>query len=249
LGEDADVYMAMRYQQPSLKQELEKIRLNNHKKIIVLPLFPQYASSTSGSIMEAVMKQVSKWWAIPELVLMNQYYDHPAMINAYLEIGKQYNHNDYDHVLFSFHGVPNRHVDKVYEMGFCSDRDCAEEVTEESHLCYKATCYDTARNIADGLGIDPERYTVCFQSRLDKNWLEPFADKMVEKLGREGKKKVLVFSPAFVADCLETIVEIGQEYQEIFEELGGEKIQLVESLNEHPAWVKTLETLVRERLY
>jgi len=95
------------------------------------------------------------------------------------------------------------------------------------------------------LGIPEDRYTVCFQSRLDKNWLEPFSDKVVEEQAKKGAKKLLVFSPAFVADCLETTIEIGEEYQEIFEEHGGEKVQLVESLNDHPLWIEALEDLVK----
>jgi len=136
----------------------------------------------------------------------------------------------------------------VYNDGLCEDQPCEAEINEHNKLCYKATCYATTRLIANQLGITEKDYTVCFQSRLDRKWLHPFSDKIVEEQGKKGAKKLLVFSPAFIADCLETIVEIGEEYQEIFEEFGGEKVQLVSSSNDHPLFINCLETLVRERL-
>ncbi|MEQ9188772.1 MAG: ferrochelatase [Cryomorphaceae bacterium] len=245
LGESYTVELAMRYKNPSIPSVLERIRKSNPSKIITLPLFPQYASASTGSALQEVMEVVSKWWVIPELSFVSQYYDHSGYIKALIARGKQYDWNDYDHVLFSFHGLPVRQVDKVYDEGACSEKHCESEITEENKYCYKATCFATTRSIVEGLGIPEGKYTVCFQSRLDKNWLEPFSDKVVEEWGKKGAKKLLVFSPAFVADCLETIIEIGDEYQEIFEAHGGEKVQLVESLNDHPLWVDALEDMVR----
>jgi ferrochelatase len=140
--------------------------------------------------------------------------------------------------------LPERQVDKVYNDGLCSDHDCEHEITEENRYCYKATCYATTRLLAAKLNIPQEKYTVCFQSRLDQKWLKPFSDEVVRQCGDKGMKKILVFSPAFTADCLETIIEIGDEYQEIFTEHKGEKVQLVESLNDHPLWIKCLKELV-----
>ncbi|MFC1690318.1 ferrochelatase, partial [Pseudomonadota bacterium] len=164
-----------------------------------------------------------------------------------VERGKQYDWREYDHVLFSYHGLPERQVDKVYDEGVCRDKDCEHKITGENKYCYKATCFATTRLLAAGLGIPEENYTVCFQSRLDKRWLEPFADQMVIEQAKKGAKKLLVFSPSFVADCLETTIEIADEYQLLFEEHGGEKIQLVESLNDHPAWIDALEHMVKSR--
>src|SRR5690606_36946993 len=122
---------------------------------------------------------------------------------------------------------PERQVDKVYEdTDLCEDQLCETEINQKNKFCYKATSYATTRLIAEKLGIPEEKYTVCFQSRLDKKWLRPFSDDVVEEWAKKGAKKLLVFSPAFVADCLETLIEIGDEYQEIFEEHGGEKVQL-----------------------
>jgi ferrochelatase len=245
LGEEYNVELAMRYKNPSVPSVLEKIRKTNPNKIIILPLFPHYASASTGSALQEVMDVIRKWWVIPELSFISQYWDHKGYINAFIERGKQYDWKDYDHVLFSYHGLPERQVDKVYDEGLCNEKHCESEITEENKYCYKATCFATTRLLTAALGIPEDRYTVCFQSRLDKNWLEPFSDKVVEEQAKKGAKKLLVFSPAFVADCLETSIEIGEEYQEIFEEHGGEKVQLVESLNDHPLWIEALEDLVK----
>jgi protoporphyrin/coproporphyrin ferrochelatase len=243
LGNGFDVHLAMRYKNPSIPDVMEVIRKNNYKKIIVLPMFPQYASASTGSALDEVMRVIRKWWVIPELKIISQYYDHPLFIEAFVQRGKKYNFNEYDHVLFSYHGLPERQVDKVYDEGLCADHDCEHEITEENKYCYKATCYATTRLLANKLGIPAEKYTVSFQSRLDKKWLEPFSDEVVKQCAVKGMKKILVFSPAFTADCLETIIEIGDEYQEIFHHNGGDKVQLVESLNDHPVWIQCLKEL------
>jgi ferrochelatase len=245
LGGNFDVEFAMRYQNPSMDVVLEKMRKNQHEKLIIIPLFPQYASATTGSVIEKVMKIISKWWVIPEIKFIGQFYDNDDFINSFVQIAKKYEVNEYDHVLFSYHGLPVRQLDKVYVDGIkCTDHDCENEVNEDNKFCYKAACYATSRLLAEKLNIPKDKYTVCFQSRLAKDWLEPFTDKVIIKKANENAKKLLVFSPAFVSDCLETTVEIGIEYQKLFLEHGGEKIQLVESLNEHPMWIETLKNLV-----
>jgi ferrochelatase len=245
LGGGYSVELAMRYKNPSVPDVLERIRQSNPDRIVVLPLFPQYASASTGSALVEVMDVVRKWWVIPELSFISQYWDHPAFVKALIERGREYDWREYDHVLFSYHGLPERQVNKVYDTGLCQDHDCEHEITDENKYCYKAACYGTTRLLAQGLGIPEENYTVCFQSRLDKKWLEPFSDKVVIEQAEKGATKLLVFSPAFVADCLETTIEIEDEYQVLFAEHGGEKIQLVESLNDHPAWIEALEQLVK----
>ena len=246
LGDDYEVHLAMRYKNPSIPGILEAMRKKNYQRIIVIPMFPQYASASTGSALDEVMRVLRTWWVVPEVKLISQYYDHPTFIDAFVARGQQYDLAAYDHVLFSYHGLPKRQVDKVYPDGTpCSDHDCENEITEENKFCYKATCYATTRLLASRLKIPKEKYTVCFQSRLDKKWLEPFSDVVVEECAKKGMKNILVFSPAFTADCLETIIEIGDEYQEIFKEHGGNKVQLVESLNDHPLWIKCLHELVK----
>lgn len=244
LGDAYGVHLAMRYKNPSIPAVLEQMRKRNYTTIIVLPMFPQYASASTGSALEDVMKVIATWWVIPEVKVISQYYDHPLFIDAFVARAKQYDINSYDHVLFSYHGLPKRQVDKVHVDGDCEKYRCRHEVNETNKYCYQATCYATTRLLAGKLGIPSDRYTVCFQSRLDEKWLQPFSDKVVEEYGKKGLKKLLVFSPAFTADCLETTIEIGDEYQHLFVENGGDKVQLVESLNDHPTWIKCLEDLV-----
>ena len=247
--ENATIELAMRYQNPSMDSVLDRMHKANYDQIIILPLFPQYASASSGSAIEKAMNLIRKWWVIPEIKIINQFWDNEGYIDSIIERTKAFNISDYDHILFSYHGLPERQVDKVYEgTDLCSDQPCESEINEENKFCYKATSFATTRLIAAKLGLKEEQYTVCFQSRLDKKWLTPFSDKIVEEQAKKGAKKLLVFSPAFVADCLETIIEIGSEYQEIFEEHGGEKVQLVPSSNDHPLFVKGLEEMIRERL-
>ena len=249
LGDNFDVELAMRYQNPSLDEVCAKMEKRGYEKIIIIPLFPQYASASTGSAIDKAMKLISKWWVIPEIKIISQFYDNEDYLNCVIEQSKKYNLNEYDHILFSYHGLPERQVDKVYSDGKpCKDHKCEDEINEDNKYCYKATCYATTRSLAEKLNLPKERYTVCFQSRLDKDWLEPFSDKVVEEWAKKGAKKLLVFSPAFVADCLETIVEIGIEYQKIFKDNGGEKVQLVESLNDHPMWIETIKKMVLKNL-
>lgn len=247
-GEEVTVEMAMRYQSPSMDDVLATMEKANYDKLVILPLYPQYASATTGSTIEKAMEIISKWYVIPEVSMVSQFYDDENYINTLATIAEPFDFDSYDHILFSYHGLPERQVDKVYEDRKCSNHSCESEINEENKFCYKATCYATTRLLAGKLGIPEERYTVCFQSRLDKKWLKPFSDVVIEELAKEGKKKLLVFSPAFVADCLETIVEIGEGYLEEFQEMGGERLDLVPSLNAHPMWVDTVEGLIRKRL-
>lgn len=248
LGDKYGVHLAMRYQNPSMEKVMGEMRLMNYQKIIIVPMFPHYASASSGSAMEKALKIMSKWWVIPELAMVSQFWDHPKFIQAFVERAKQYDIASYDHVLFSYHGLPERHVNKVYLDGTpCKDHNCDHQLDETNKYCYKATCFATTRLLAEKLNIPKENYTVGFQSRLDNKWLEPFSDEVIKERAKKGDKKILAFSPAFVADCLETTVEIGIEYQEIFKEHGGEKVQLVESLNNHPLWIDCLEEMVLDR--
>ncbi len=244
-----NVHVAMRYQNPSMYDVIESMRKENYDHIIVLPLFPQYASASTGSALELAMTLIKKWWVVPEVSLINQFYDSEGYIDSIVERAKEFDLSTYDHILFSYHGLPERQVDKVYEDDdVCEDQPCETEINDRNKFCYKATCYATTRLIVEKLGLKEGDYTVCFQSRLDKKWLTPFSDKVVEEQGEKGAKRLLAFSPAFVADCLETVIEIGEEYQEIFESFGGEKIQLVPSSNDHDRFIDCLEELVLKRL-
>jgi ferrochelatase len=248
-SDDVKIEFAMRYQNPSMDLVLGKMKKDNYDKIILLPLFPQYASASTGSAIEKAMSIIQKWWVIPEISIISQFYNNAGYINSIVENASQFDLKEYDHILFSYHGLPERQVDKVYEeTDLCADQPCESEINEKNKFCYKATSYATTRLIAEKMELSKDDYTVCFQSRLDKKWLTPFSDKVVEEWGKKGAKKLLVFSPAFVADCLETIIEIGEEYQEIFVKNGGQKVQLVPSSNSNSHFINGLEELIRKRI-
>jgi ferrochelatase len=246
LGEDYHVDFAMRYKNPSIPAVLEDFRKRNFKQLIIIPLFPQYASATNGSAMEEVMRVMKEWWVIPEISLVSQFYQEEFYLDAFANNGKQHQPSDFDHVIFSFHGLPERQVDKTYVDGKCTD-DCKDGITHDNQFCYKASCYETARQLAQRLELKESEYSVGFQSRLGKGWIEPFADELIKEQAKKGAKKLLVFSPAFVADCLETTIEIGEEYNELFQGLGGEKVQLVDSLNDSDSFVDGLKQMVLKR--
>ena len=164
----------------------------------------------------------------------------------FVENGRKQRPETYDHFLFSYHGLPVRQLVDVDGSGThnCDKAGCRERIDESNKFCYLAQCYATTRSIANKLGIAPSDYTVCFQSRLGKTpWIQPYTSDVLEEVAARGKKRLLVFSPAFVADCLETIYEIGTEYAIDFKALGGEHVQLVESLNDHPFWITVLQQL------
>ena len=240
------VFLAMRYQNPSLDTVLKEVQEWGPEKVVVIPMFPQYASASTGSVIQRVMELMKDWWTFPEMKIISQFHDHPKFLHAWHARAAAFDWKDYDHVLFSYHGLPERQVDKVYKDNKCRNHSCEHEINDENKLCYKATCYATTRSIVQSMNIPEGHYSVGFQSRLGKGWIEPFSDHVIEDLAKKGAKKILVFSPAFVADCLETTIEIGDEYQELFEEHGGEKVQLVPSLNDSKEWIDCLEALVRE---
>jgi len=247
LGENYEVFVGMRYQNPSLKVVLETIKEKGFGKIVVLPMFPQYASSTTGTISQLVNREVAKWNVIPELVIISQFYQNPGFIKSFASQIRKYKPEEFDHIIFSYHGLPFSQSDRVHPGIKTAECTCEEQMPEHGRYCYKATCYETTRLLVKELGLSKPAYSVAFQSRLTKNWLKPFSDQEIIKLAKQGKKRILVAAPAFIADCLETTVEIGIEYQHLFEEHGGRKIQLVESLNANNDWIETLYQIVTSK--
>ena len=243
--EDYDVYYAMRYQNPSIESVINNILETNPDEIVVLPLFPHYASATTGSVYQEISRIVSKKWVVPNIRFINQFYDNEKFIDALVDKASKFNLNSYDKVIFSYHGIPNSHVDNVYPDSLCSDHNCELEVTDENKFCYKATTYETTKILASRLNLSSDKYQVTFQSRLTNKWLTPFTDEVLESLPKNGNKNVLVFSPAFTADCLETIIEIGDEYKELFLEAGGEKLDYVESLNYSDLWADAIIDIIK----
>jgi ferrochelatase len=247
LGDKYIVELAMRYQKPSIKDTLEKLRLQRPSKIHILPLYPQYASSSTGSTIEEVLRLVKGWEVIPSLNIVSKFYDHPKFIEALLTEGRKHNFNEYDHIIFSYHGLPERQIKKAsahYGGDTCQLGSCCNSITKNNQFCYRANSFETTRRLVKALQIPEGKYTTTFQSRLDDKWLKPYSDKVVEELAKKGAKKLLIFSPAFVADCLETIYEIGTEYNELFKEHGGEKVVLVNSLNSNDDWANAVKEIV-----
>ena len=248
LGEDYHVELAMRYQSPSIEAALENMKAGLVESIRVIPLFPQYASASTGSVIQKVMELVSKWQTIPDISFVNSFHDNKLMIETFADNALRYQPETYDHILFSFHGLPERQLIKCDHTGHhCLKKEnCCATLTDVNKFCYSAQSYDTARLIAAELNIPAEKYSVCFQSRLGKEpWVQPYTSDVLKDLAAKGKKRLLVFCPAFVADCLETLYEISVEYHEDFKALGGEEVQLVASLNDHPKWIEAMVELAK----
>lgn len=250
LGEEYVVTLGMRYQSPSIAAALDELLRKNVKKIIVLPLFPQYASATTGSVMEQVMDDVKDRLVLPEIEFISQYPDDELMIRTFAKNGRKYMEKaDFDKVVFSYHGLPERQIRKSSVEGYCQlNKKCCSTYHAKNQFCYRAQCYLTSRKLAEALGLSDDQYTVFFQSRLGKDpWIQPYAEDEIKRLAKEGVRKILIFSPAFTADCLETTIEVGDEFKELFLEEGGEAWQLVESLNSDDLWVESLEKMVIAR--
>jgi ferrochelatase len=247
LGDKYVVELGMRYQSPSIESALDKLREQRVEEIIMIPMYPQYASSSTGSSVEEALRILAKWEVTPSLKIISKFYDNPDFIDACVAVAKNYKLSDYDYYIFSYHGLPERHIMKGaahYGGNTCKLGSCCDSITANNQYCYRANCFETTRQLVKKLNIPEGKYTSTFQSRLDDKWLKPYSDKVVAEKAKEGKKNILVFSPAFTADCLETLYEIGVEYDEIFKENGGEKITLVESLNDHPLWIEALKKMV-----
>lgn len=245
LGNEYVVEVGMRYQKPSIKTAYHKLLQAGVDRIIAIPLYPQWASSsTESSVVE--LKKVVAHKRGPSVKVIDKFYDDAGFLSALENVARKYDPVSYDHIVFSYHGLPERQVTKIYP-GTCKINEaCCSEIGEHNKLCYRAACYHTTKQLVRALNIPEGKYTTSFQSRLDDKWLKPYSDKVIAEKAKQGAKKILVFSPAFVADCLETIYELGVEYRHIFESNGGKTYKWVESLNEDPIWISALASMVKE---
>lgn len=244
LNSSYEVDMVMRYGEPSLKNMLKQLKEKQTKQIVILPLYPQYASSTSGSIFELVLKNISKWKQIPEVKMINHFHDNVGFIDAFVYRIKQYKPQNYDHLVMSYHGLPLNQVYEAHDGKKCEVIGCSEQRDKKNYFCYLASCYETSRLLAEKLKLKKQDYTVCFQSRFSKNWTKPFTDEVVKEQSKIGNKRLLVISPSFITDCLETINELGEELKIDFEKNNGRLLTLVESLNDLPQWVESMAKLI-----
>lgn len=253
LGTDIHVAFAMRYQNPAIKVAIKELKNKGIDDLVVIPLYPQWASSSTKSSIEKVKEELKNHNYTPKVRFVETFTKNKKFIAAIAANGnKHWKTGKYDKILFSYHGVPERHVLKDcasnYGNNYCKlDDNCCKVYSDKNRLCYRAQCYETSRLVAKEMGLKESDYDVAFQSRLETRardpWLKPYADIAAEEYPKNGVKNVLAFSPSFVADCLETTIEVGDEFKEIFEENGGENWQLVESLNDSPLWIEALEEL------
>lgn len=252
-GDSVHVTYMMRYQQPSIPSVMETLKEKGFDKITVVPLFPQYSSAASGSAMEAVYSWMKGSWNVPEIEILSEFYQEPEFIESFAEIGtKTLDQFKADKIMFSFHGLPERHCTKSDESpdkSHCLKKpDCCESITGANRRCYKAQCFATAQQLAEALKLKKDQWEIAFQSRLGRTpWITPYTDERICQLPSEGIRKLAVFSPAFVADCLETLEEIAIRAESDFIQNGGEELQLIPSLNSEDIWASGLLKIINRR--
>jgi len=244
-----EVVAAMRYGKPSIKQAILKLKEKGVSDVVVLPLYPQYSlAATESSITKA--KELFKD-LLPEakVQFIPYFYQTEWYLNAVTEVTQKFMKQvSWDLVLFSFHGLPERQVKKTDSTGLHCLRaaDCCGEINQANRNCYRAQSYATARALAKKLGIKDEQYEVAFQSRLKgAPWIQPFSDDFYRELPKRGVKKLVVVSPSFVADCLETLEEVQMRGKEEFVENGGDDLVLIPSLNSEEPWIKAVCQIVQ----
>jgi ferrochelatase len=240
----------MRYGSPSIPTTLKALLADSPDELILLPMYPQYSSAATGSALEKVFSLVGKSWNVPAVQVIGPFFNNPGFLEAIVATGKPLIKSlAPDHILFSYHGLPERQIQKSQNTeGHClkPNDTCCAVLSDQNSFCYRAQCYETSRQLVKRLGLEPGSYTTCFQSRLGRTpWIKPYTDIQIQELGRQGKKRVLVFSPSFVADCLETLEEISIRGLAAFIEAGGEQLVLVPSLNNSDVWVKTAADMVQ----
>ncbi len=252
LGDSYQVELAMRYGTPSIPSVLEKMMAQDLDNILVVPLYPQYSSAATGSTLDRVFQLVGEQWNVPTIEAMGPFYDDPDFIDAFKEVSASVLEDfQPDHILMSYHGLPERQIYRGDPSGqHCLKKgNCCDKMGSENRYCYRAHCFATSRALAEALQIDESSYTVGFQSRLGRTpWIQPYTDKLLGELVKKGHKKLAVMCPAFVADCLETIEEIGIRAAEDWKAEGGEELILVPSLNSHPRWIDAVAKMVKHRL-
>jgi protoporphyrin/coproporphyrin ferrochelatase len=242
------IELAMRYQNPSIPDAILKLRERGVNELFLIPLFPHYAMSSYESAVERVKKVAAKISPRMCIKVQSPYFDSPNYIEALAASAGNYLQDGYDHLLFSFHGIPERHLRKSDPTGcHCLKAENCCEVANPAHAtCYRAQCFKTVAAFTAKAGVPAGKFSVSFQSRLGRDpWLKPYTDFELVEFPKRGVKKLLVICPAFVSDCLETIEEIGIRGKESFLGAGGKEFIQIPCLNEHPFWIAALEKMIR----
>lgn len=247
LGTEIPLELAMRYQNPSIESAVSKLKQSGVTDLLVVPLFPHYAMSSFETAAVRAREVVLKLAPEMSVTVAPPYYNHPEYIAALVESARVDLEGGYDHLLFSFHGIPERHLRKG-DPTHChclKAPNCCNVPSPAHATCYRAQCLATVRAFVAKAGIPEEKYSISFQSRLGSDpWLKPYTDKELERFGHEGLGKILVICPAFVSDCLETLEEIAMQGKESFLEAGGKEFGMISCMNENPRWIEALETIV-----
>lgn len=241
------VELGMRYGNPSIAQALQSLARQGRNRCLLIPLFPHYAMSSYETAVERVRALARSQHPGMQLSVQPPYYRRPDYIGALAASAEELLSRDYDHLLFSFHGIPERHLKKSdpTRRHCLQSPDCCETPNPAHPTCYRAQCLATVKAFVERTRVT--RYSVAFQSRLGRDpWLSPYTDQEIERLARSGVRRLLVMCPAFVSDCLETLEEIGMRGRTSFLEAGGQAFDLIPCLNEHPAWIDTLTQMVLE---
>ncbi|NII24062.1 ferrochelatase [Pseudoflavitalea sp. X16] len=243
------VALAMRYGNPAPWTAYDELlqQQPDLEEVVLVPLYPHYAMSSYETAVEYAKKIHRKGKYSFKLSVVPPFYDDPAFLEALIDSIKPYLEKEYDHIVFSYHGIPERHVHKSDVTGqHCLKADNCCAVDSEAHkTCYRHQCIVTTNRVAQALNIPASKYSFSFQSRLGRDeWLKPYTAIRLTEMPKEGIKKLLILCPAFVSDCLETLEEMGEEGREIFLHAGGEEFTLIPCLNVHPAWVSALKGLV-----
>lgn len=242
------VELAMRYQNPSVPDVVKKLAGQGVTELLLIPLFPHYAMSSYETAVVWVRENIARHAPRIRLTVQPPYYAAPDYIAALAAVSAPALQTDFDHLLFSFHGVPERQIKKSdpTKCHCLTVANCCEVPSPAHEFCYRAQCFQTAKRVAEKCGVPAHKWSVAFQSRLGKDpWLKPFTDFELERLPKAGVKKLVIISPAFVSDCLETIEEIGMRGRDTFLHAGGEHYTLIPCLNEHPLWITALENMVK----
>ena len=246
---DFPVEIGMRYGNPTTESGVRALTSRGVDEIFLIPLYPQYAMSSYETAVAHARDVVDDVAPDTRLVVQPPFYDDSDYLDAVADLARPYLEDDFDQMIFSYHGVPVRQVEATDPSGcYCMQaEDCCRQKSPAHAFCYRHQCYATTWALADRLDLPEDKYTVTFQSRLGSDpWLEPFTDKTLERLPTENKKRVVIISPAFVADCLETIEELGMEGRDDFLEAGGKDYRLVPCLNDNEQWIDVLERFVRD---
>lgn len=244
LGANYQVELGMRYCNPSIADALR--RFENIDELTIIPLFPQYSSAATGTALEKTLSLISAQWNVPAMKIVNEFYAHPSFISAYAELIKTHLANQsVDMLLFSYHGLPERHINKSECHAACDHLHACPKIDADNLYCYRAQCFATSDLLAQALNLTPDQYATSFQSRLGRTpWIKPYTDLLLPQFIAQGKKHLAIVCPSFVADCLETLEEINIRARAQWQALGGESFIFIPCLNNSPAWIAALGSMI-----